>query len=168
MTFEESFKMLIGHEGGYSDDRNDPGNWTGGKVGVGELLGTKYGVAANSYPMENIEGLSLERAQQIYRRDYWDKIKADDLPKHIRFAIFDGAVNSGVGQAARWLQRAAGVMDDGVIGQGTLAAVRAMDPYKLAAVFNGQRLKFMTELKAFDKFGKGWARRIAENLINIP
>jgi hypothetical protein len=168
MTFEESFKMLIGHEGGYSNDRNDPGNWTGGKVGIGQLLGTKYGVAANSYPLENIEGLSLERAQQIYRRDYWDKIKADDLPKHIRFAIFDGAVNSGVGQAARWLQRAVGVIDDGVIGQGTLAAVRAMDPYKLAAVFNGQRLKFMTELKVFDKFGKGWARRIAENLINIP
>jgi len=60
MTFEESFKVLIGHEGGYSDDRNDPGNWTGGKVGVGELLGTKYGVAANSYPMEDIQGLTLE------------------------------------------------------------------------------------------------------------
>jgi lysozyme family protein len=86
----------------------------------------------------------------------------------VRFAVFDGAVNSGVGQAAKWLQRAVGVKDDGIIGQGTLAAVRAMDQYKLAAVFNGQRLKFMTELKVFDKYGKGWARRIAENLINLP
>jgi lysozyme family protein len=168
MTFEESFKVLIGHEGGYSDDRNDPGNWTGGKVGAGEMLGTKYGVAANSYPMEDIKNLTLERAQQIYRRDYWDKLHADDLPKQVRFAVFDGAVNSGVGQAAKWLQRAVGVKDDGIIGQGTLAAVRAIDQYKLAAVFNGQRLKFMTELKVFDKYGKGWARRIAENLINLP
>jgi len=125
-------------------------------------------LAANSYPMEDIKNLTLERAQQIYRRDYWDKLHADDLPKQVRFAVFDGAVNSGVGQAAKWLQRAVGVKDDGIIGQGTLAAVRAMDQYKLAAVFNGQRLKFMTELKVFDKYGKGWARRIAENLINLP
>jgi lysozyme family protein len=168
MTFEESFKVLIGHEGGYSDDRNDPGNWTGGKVGVGEMLGTKYGVAANSYPMEDIKNLTLERAQQIYRRDYWDKLHADDLPKHVRFAVFDAAVNSGVKQAVKWLQRAVGVVDDGAIGHKTLSAITAMDPYKLAATFNGQRLKFMADLKTWDTFGKGWARRVAENLINLP
>jgi len=168
MTFEESFKVLIGHEGGYSDDRNDPGNWTGGIVGSGQLLGTKYGIAANTYPQEDIKGLTLDRAQQIYRRDYWDKLHADELPKQVRFAVFDAAVNSGTGQAAKWLQRAVGVRDDGIIGPGTLAAVRAMDQYKLAAVFIGQRLRFMADLKVFDRYGKGWSRRIADNLINLP
>jgi lysozyme family protein len=155
MTFDEAFKIVIGHEGGYVNHPSDPG---------GE---TKFGVCKRAYPGEDIKNLTLERAQQIYRRDYWDKLHADDLPKQVRFAVFDSAVNSGVGQAAKWLQRAVGVKDDGIIGQGTLAAVRAMDQYKLAAVFNGQRLKFMADLKTWDTFGKGWARRVAENLINL-
>ena len=83
-------------------------------------------------------------------------------------AVFDAAVNSGVRQAVKWLQRAVGVADDGVIGHKTLSAIVAMEPYKLTAVFNGQRLKFMTELETFGRFGKGWSRRIAENLINLP
>lgn len=156
MTFEESFKVLIGHEGGYVNDPKDPG---------GE---TKYGISKRAYPGEDIAGLTLPRAQAIYHRDFWDVVHADELPKHVRFAVFDAAVNSGVRQAVKWLQRAVGVADDGVIGHKTLSAVVAMEPYKLAAVFNGQRLKFMTELETFGRFGKGWSRRIAENLINLP
>lgn len=166
MNFPEAFKLLLGHEGGYTNDPRDPGNWTGGKVNFGELLGTKYGVAASAYPKEDIKNLTLERAQQIYKRDYWDAIHVDELPPPARFSIFDAAVNSGVAQATKWLQRAVGAKDDGIIGPQTLAAVLAVDPYRLASLFNGQRLKFMTELKNFDVYGKGWARRIAENLIN--
>ena len=156
MTFDEAFKALIGHEGGYVNDPKDPG---------GE---TKFGVSKRAYPGEDIAGLTLERAKALYLRDYWDVIHADELPKHVRFAVFDAAVNSGVRQAIKWLQRAVGVNDDGVIGHKTLSAVVAMDPYKLVAVFNGQRLKFMTELNTFHVFGRGWARRVAENLINLP
>lgn len=156
MTFDEAFKALIGHEGGYVNDPKDPG---------GE---TKFGVSKRAYPGEDIAGLTLERAKALYLRDYWDVIHADELPKHVRFAVFDAAVNSGVRQAIKWLQRAVGVKDDGVIGHKTLSAVVAMEPYKLAAVFNGQRLKFMTELNTFHVFGRGWARRVAENLINTP
>ena len=156
MTFDEAFKALIGHEGGYVNDPKDSG---------GE---TKFGVSKRAYPGEDIAGLTLERAKALYLRDYWDVIHADELPKHVRFAVFDAAVNSGVRQAIKWLQRAVGVNDDGVIGHKTLSAVVAMEPYKLAAVFNGQRLKFMTELNTFHVFGRGWARRVAENLINLP
>ena len=156
MTFDEAFKALIGHEGGYVNDPKDPG---------GE---TKFGVSKRAYPGEDIAGLTLERAKALYLRDYWHVIHADELPKHVRFAVFDAAVNSGVRQAIKWLQRAVGVNDDGVIGHKTLSAVVAMDPYKLVAVFNGQRLKFMTELNTFHVFGRGWARRVAENLINLP
>ena len=57
MNFEKAFERLIGHEGGYSTDRNDPGNWTGGKVGSGTFKGTKYGIAANTYPNLDIKNL---------------------------------------------------------------------------------------------------------------
>jgi len=156
MTFDEAFKVLIGHEGGYVNDPRDPG---------GE---TKYGICKRAYPDEDIKNLTLERAKALYHRDYWDVIHADELPKHVRFAVFDAAVNSGVRAAIQWLQRAVGVKDDGVIGHKTLSAVVAMEPYKLAARFNGVRLKFLTELQTFNTFGRGWARRVAENLINTP
>lgn len=55
MTFDKAFDRLIGHEAGYSNDRRDPGNWTGGIVGKGQLKGTKFGIAANTYPNLDIK-----------------------------------------------------------------------------------------------------------------
>jgi lysozyme family protein len=156
MNYDEAFKIVIGHEGGYVNDLKDPG---------GE---TKYGISKRAYPTEDIKSLTLDRAKAIYKRDYWDKIRADELPKQVRFSMFDAAVNSGVVQSIKWLQRAVGTKDDGIIGPQTLAQLRAREPNRVAALFNGQRLKFMTTLPTFDRFGKGWARRIAENLINLP
>jgi lysozyme family protein len=156
MNYDEAFKIVIGHEGGYVNDLKDPG---------GE---TKYGISKRAYPTEDIKSLTLDRAKAIYKRDYWDKIRADELPKQVRFSMFDAAVNSGVVQSIKWLQRAVGTKDDGIIGPQTLAQLRAREPNRVAAIFNGQRLKFMASLPTFDRFGKGWARRIAENLINLP
>lgn len=165
MNFDEAFKVLIGHEGNFTDNPKDPGNWTGGKVGAGVLKGTKYGIAANTYPEEDIRNLTLARAKELYCRDYWGKLRMDDVPDVVRFDLFDAAVNSGVGQAARFLQRAAGVVDDGAIGPNTLAAVKRMDPQLLDKRMSGYRLRFMADLKVWPDFAKGWARRIANNLI---
>jgi lysozyme family protein len=88
------------------------------------------------------------------------------LPDAVRFDVFDAAVNSGVGQAIKWLQRAVGVADDGVIGQQTLNALAAANGDVVAKRFNGQRLMFMTNLSTWQTFGKGWARRIAHNLMS--
>jgi lysozyme family protein len=71
-------------------------------------------------------------------------------------------VNSGPRQAIRWLQRAAGAKDDGIIGPKTLAAVRAADPEQLVRRMLAQRLRFMTGLPNWPAFGRGWARRIAD------
>lgn len=161
MTFDECFERLIGHEGGYTDNPKDPGNWTGGRQGLGLLKGTKYGIAANSYPDEDIKNLTLDRAKDIYRRDYWNRVRCDDLPAALRYPIFDAAVNSGTGQAVKWLQRALGVADDGVIGTVTLAAVAKRDQFALRQAMLGQRLIFMASLPTWDTFGRGWARRIA-------
>ncbi len=156
MTFDEAFKIVIGHEGGYVNDLKDPG---------GE---TKYGISKRAYPDEDIKSLTLERAKQLYKRDYWDKVRADGLPKQIRLAVFDAAVNSGVRQSILWLQRAVTVNDDGIIGPATTRAILAADPYKVASSIIGQRLMHMANLPIFDRFGRGWSRRIAQLLTNIP
>lgn len=155
---------LLSHEGGYSSDRNDPGNWTGGAVNVGVLKGTKFGIAANTYPMLDIKNLTRAQAIEIYRRDFWLRAKCEQLPKAVAFQLLDGAVNSGIGQAVRWLQRAAGAADDGLIGPATLAAVKRMDANDMVLRFNAQRIDFMTRLKNWKHHGAGWMRRIAGNL----
>ena len=155
MTFDQAFAKLIDHEGGYVNDPRDPG---------GE---TKFGISKRAYPDVDIANLTLEQAKAIYLRDYWTRAQCDTLPPVVAFQVFDTAVNSGIGQAIRFLQRAVGVADDGVVGALTMAAVRRLDAESLAARFNGQRLEFMTKLSTWDTFGRGWARRIATNLQDI-
>ena len=155
MDFDEAFEILIGHEGGHVDHPDDPG---------GE---TQYGISKRSYPEVNIAGLTLDDAKTIYRRDYWDRVRADELPPEFRFPLFDGAVNAGVAQSIKWLQRAVRVRDDGVIGPLTLAAIADSNPHQIASNFLGQRLKHMTDLTHWDQFGRGWARRISDNLMNL-
>lgn len=156
MNFDTAFEKLIGHEGGYSNDPHDPG---------GE---TKFGISKRAYPALDIRNLTLADAKAIYKRDYWDRAQCDRLPPELAFDVFDAAVNSGIGQAIRWLQRSVGVADDGYVGPLTLGAlVRDDDPSAVQARFNGHRLAFMTNLSTWQTFGKGWARRIAVNLQSV-
>ena len=164
MTFNEAFDRLIGHEAGYSDDRRDPGNWTGGRVGAGELKGTKFGIAANTYPDLDIKNLTLDRAREIYRRDWWLKIGADEIDPAIVFQLWDFAINAGMSTARRALQRAVGVADDGRIGPITLASVKAMSVTDVLMRFNSQRLRYYTSLSTWPTYGKGWTNRVAGNL----
>ena len=156
MTFDEAFHELLGHEGGFVDHPSDPGGAT--RWGVTERVARAAGYTGH------MRDFPVEQAKAIYRREYWDAVKADQLPAPVRYAVFDAAVNSGVRQSARWLQRAVGAADDGVIGPRTLALVNAADPHKLKAALLGVRLQFMTDLSTWPAFGKGWARRIASLL----
>lgn len=164
MNFNKAFQLTVGHEGGYTTNRTDRGNWTSGQVGVGELRGTKYGISAMAYPKEDIKNLTLDRAKQLYKRDYWDKSKCDSLPNGVRFHVFDCAVNSGVKRAIQTLQQAAGVKDDGLIGPQTLGAVNAIDERDLLLKFYASRVSFYTGISTFGTFGKGWMNRVASNL----
>jgi len=164
VTFDEAFSRLIGHEGLFTDDRNDRGNWTSGKIGVGELKGTKYGISAMSYPHLDIKNLTLSEARAIYLRDFWQRAGADEYDGAIGYQVFDAAVNHGIGNAVRFLQRAVGVADDGIIGPVSLRAVRAMTVTDVLMRFNAERLDFYTRLSTWPTFGKGWSRRIVANL----
>lgn len=164
MNFDQAFEKTIGHEGGYTTNSKDAGNWTGGKVGVGVNKGTKYGIAANTYPNEDIKNLTLARAKQLYKRDYWDKAKCDELPNGLRFHVFDVSVNSGVSRGVKTLQQAVGVSADGIIGNQTLNAVRSKNPADTLITFYGFRIAFYTSLSSFATFGKGWMNRVSSNL----
>src|SRR5690606_22248463 len=164
LTFDEAFERLIGHEGKFTSGPKDKGNWTSGRVGVGELKGTKYGISAMTYPHLDIKNLTLEEAKQIYLRDFWLRAASDQYDGAIAYQVFDAAVNHGIGNAIRFLQRAVGVADDGVIGNETMKALRAMTVTDVLARFNAARLTFYTKLSTWPTFGRGWARRVAGNL----
>lgn len=153
--FDQCFDKLIAHEGGYVSHEKDPG---------GE---TNFGISKRSYPQVDIKNLTRDAAKELYKRDYWDRAQCDRLPPTLAYLLFDAAVNSGIGQAIRFLQRAIGTADDGVLGPLTLAAVQRFDAESLCARFIGQRLDFMTRLSTFDYFGKGWARRLADQLKGL-
>ena len=164
MNFDEAFKLTVGHEGGFTLNRADAGNWTGGKVGVGVLKGTKYGIAANTYPNEDIKNLTLDRAKQLYKRDFWDKAKCDMLPNGLRFHVFDVSVNSGVSRGIKTLQQALGVNADGIIGNQTIGAAKSQNAEEVLLRFYSFRIAFYTSLSSFSTFGKGWMNRVASNL----
>lgn len=167
VDFDSCFTLLIGHEGGFTNDPRDRGNWTGGAIGVGENRGTKYGISAASYPHTAIALLTLDEARAIYRRDYWDKTGIPRMPAQLRSDLFDMAVNSGPGNARRCLQRALGVLDDGAFGPITYAALERAQALAVLARFNGFRLQFMTDSRAWTIYSKGWARRIAAALQQV-
>src|SRR5215472_13268390 len=164
--FLRSFKLLVGHEGGFTDDPRDAGNWTGGKTGQGQLKGTKYGISAASYPALDIKNLQLNEAQAIYEKDFWEAAGCPDLPPRLAFAVYDAAVNNGTIRAVRWLQLAVGAAEDGIYGPATKTAVeRAIagdpDDLKLQAEVHARRIHFMAGLSGWSTYGLGWARRLA-------
>jgi lysozyme family protein len=150
--FDNFIDRVLSHEGGYVDNPKDPG---------GE---TKFGISKRSYPNVNIKGLTRPQAVEIYRKDFWQRAQCDKLHKSFAFQALDAAVNHGIGNAVRWIQRAAGVADDGVIGPVTLRAISMTDPVDLVLLFNAERLEFYAKLSTFDTFGRGWTRRVAGNL----
>jgi lysozyme family protein len=150
--FETAYDRVMGHEAGYVNDPNDPG---------GE---TKWGISKRSYPHLDIKSLTREDARAIYRRDFWQRIRADKLADGVAYQLFDFAVNSGIETAIRYLQRALLVADDGHWGPRSQAAADASSESDLILLLNAERLDFMTRLKNWPDHGRGWARRIAGNL----
>lgn len=145
-------------------DARRSGNWTGGRIGSGELRGTKFGISAAAYPAFDIQNLTIDGAKSIYRRDYWARVRGDDLPAHLAILVFDAAVNNGVVTASRWLQLAVGAGADGIVGDETIeAAAHAVGSAGIsgvAAEFMARRLAFMAALPSWTEFGLGWARRL--------
>jgi lysozyme family protein len=157
-NFAEALQAVLHHEGGFSNHVADPGGMT--NLGVTKRVWEEW----VGHPVDEKQMRALKPADvaPMYKAKYWDKIKGDDLPTGVDYAVFDAAVNSGPGRAAKWLQSCVGVEPDGGIGPKTLAAVAAFAPAELVEDYAKRRLSFLMDLQHWGTFGKGWSRRVAE------
>ena len=157
--FARSLPPVLVYEGGKVDDPRDPGGRT--NQGIIQRVYDSYRRGAGKAPQDVYKMTATER-DTIYRRQYWDAIRGDDLPDGVDFVVFDGAVNSGPGQSAKWLQRALGVEADGQIGMVTLDALKTYGDYdELVDKIIDKREAFLKSLKTFKTFGNGWLARTA-------
>lgn len=154
-VFQFAFQRLIGNEGGYVNNPKDPGGET--MWGVTARVARAHGYTGD------MQAMPLDTAQAIAKAEYWDKFHCDDFDPRIAFEIFDTAYNGGY--PIKWLQLAVGATPDGKLGPATIAATQAADPMTVIARFNAYRLSYYTSLKTWPDFGRGWANRIAHNLL---
>jgi lysozyme family protein len=156
VEFDDIIEKVLEHEGGYVDDPTDAG---------GE---TKYGISKRAYPDEDIKELTVERAKELYKRDYWDRFRTGSLPDRLRYIYVDMCINMGGGRAIKILQEAcnsknANKIDvDGGIGPATIKAASSVEPFRLRAY----RVMFYAELvmkkPEQERFWVGWFRRSCE------
>lgn len=159
-TFNVAFQQLLILEGGYINDESDPG---------GE---TKYGISKRAYPLEDIQGLTIERAQALYYRDFWGPLKCDSIFNHsIAIEVFQSGVNLGGVSAVKIVQHAinalgsAQLVEDGIMGLVTLSFLNAYaHPDDLLKVMSALQLCRYVEIAhstpSLKKFLRGWIKRI--------
>jgi lysozyme family protein len=167
-AFAAAMARVLAHEGGYQASADDPGNWTGGKIGVGMLRGTNHGISAAQYPPLDIEHLTAAEAAAIYRRDWWDRYGLGRLPAALAAKLLDAGVNIGMANAVRCLQRGlracgARVAEDGVLGTATLAATAGVAPERLLPALReaiaGHYRLIVAQRPARQRFLVGWLAR---------
>ena len=157
-NFLDALAAVLHHEGGFVNHPKDPGGMT--NLGVTKRVWEEW--VGHEVDEKAMRALTPEIVGPMYKTKYWDKIKGDELPTGVDYAVFDAAINSGPGRAAKWLQQAVGAVPDGAIGAGTLGKVAAMEPAAIIEKYQETRLAFMQSLPTWDTFGKGWGRRVAE------
>lgn len=146
--FADIIEFIIKEEGGYINHPDDPG---------GE---TKFGISKRSYPNLDIKNLTRQQAEMIYRQDFWERTRINLLPTKIAACVLDAAINNGSSRAIRWMQHILSVNVDGRIGQQTLLASNKCDINEFVVDYNIMREDFFLSLPHFDRFGKGWRRRL--------
>lgn len=158
-NYDQAIKLLLVSEGGNDDDPQDPG----GRTSRG-ILQREWNVWRNTHPglPEDVWRAPQDQVIAIYKQNYWDKLKCDDLPSGIDYTVFDYGVNSGISRSAKVLQSLVHVSIDGSIGPLTIAATNKVNSVQLINSINAQRLAFLQGLGTWPRFGRGWARRVSE------
>lgn len=159
-NFDKALELVLKHEGGYVDHPKDPGGAT--NYGVTKKVYEAY--LGRECTKQEVKDMPLEAVGDIYKRKYWDKVRGDDLPSGLDWAVFDFAVNAGVSRASRILQGFLKTSVDGIIGSGTLKAIDAYPTTVKGIIetYTSQRSNFYKTLKTYDTFGKGWDKRCYE------
>lgn len=158
-TFNEALARVLRHEGGKVDDPRDPGGRT--NQGVIQRVYDGYRKRKGQKPRD-VWLMDARERNEIYRVQYWNAVRGDELPAGVDYVVFDGAVNSGPMQSVKWLQRALRMNAvDGHIGEATLQAVaNHPDHDRLIADICDRRMAFLKALKHWPTYGRGWSRRV--------
>jgi lysozyme family protein len=157
-NYTECLRRLLIHEGGYCNDPGDPGG------------PTKYGITIYDYRLyidrngtaSDVKNMTVEQAEKIYRKRYWDALRCDELPSGVDYSVFDYGVNSGIGRSAKVLRRICGLPAGTTITPDVVAAVNARDSVGVINALNDERLRFLQGLSTWSIFGRGWGRRVSE------
>ena len=157
-NFNEALKAILKHEGGYVHHPRDPGGMT--NLGVTKKVWEEW--VGHPVGEKEMRALTPDTVAPMYKKKYWDAVKADELPTGLDYLMFDFAINAGPGRAAKTMQKAIGTTPDGAIGPKTMAALKAADPADLIAKFSMEKELFYKALPTFATFGKGWLRRVDE------
>tara|TARA_B100001287_G_C22257935_1_gene333591 strand:- start:22 stop:534 length:513 start_codon:yes stop_codon:yes gene_type:complete len=156
--FSEALEIILHHEGGYVNHPKDPGGET--NLGVTKRVYEDFGGE------KEMKDLTKEDVEPIYKKNYWDRVKGDDLPEGLDLCIFDFAVNAGPGRAAKFIQRLVNTTVDGGIGPNTLGKIKEyVDHYGVKQTIESyalMRQNYYESLSNFATFGKGWTRRVSE------
>jgi lysozyme family protein len=173
-TFDLVFPELMKHEGGYQIDSTDPGNYTSGRLGVGNLVGTKYGVSAGAMSnylgrpatVEDMQGVTQAFAKPFFRERYWNAVNADNLPLGLDYAMADMAYHSGPNRAIRNLQNTIGTQTTGNLSMADYNAITAHgNPQALAGQYIANRRTFLQGLNNYEHNKNGWNARL-DNIQN--
>lgn len=159
--FDLCLDEVLRHEGGYADHRQDPGGATNMGITRKTLARWRQVSPWWKLPKSAVQDLKRAEAARIYRANYWNAVRAGDLPAGLDLALFDFAVNSGPGRAVRTMQVLLGVAVDGVVGPLTLGAIRPRSAAALVSGLCDRRLGFLGRLSTFSVFGRGWTARVA-------
>lgn len=159
-NYEKIMDFIYVEEGGFVNNPNDKGGATNKGITI-KTLSAHFGRAAT---VNDVKNLSTFTANEIYRKEYWNKIVGDQLPSGVDYTVMDMAVHSGVSRSAKFLQRIVGVNQDGLIGAKTIQAVnnfiKAYSAKILIERFNTDRQKWLETLRDFKHFGRGWSARV--------
>lgn len=165
--FETAIKITLVHEGGFQKNPNDHANWSSGEIGVGELIGTKYGITALDMPGVDIENITVEQAVEYYREHYWKPLYSQIDSQMVANKLFDLGVLFGVGVTVAIMQETLSdfhVHVDGVFGDETLGAINQSDETSLLKAFEGNMtthaFNLVNEKPVLAQFLRGWCRRI--------
>ena len=157
-NYQKCLDMILHHEGGYVNHPKDPGGET--NLGVTKRVYEEWGGT------KDMKDLEVEDVAPIYRKNYWDRIKADELPSGLDLCVFDFGVNAGTGRSAKYLQTLIGTTADGGIGPNTLSKLADyVDENGIEDTiknFQAERQSYYESLSTFETFGRGWTRRVEE------
>ena len=157
-NYEKCLETILHHEGGYVNHPDDPGGET--NLGVTKRVYEEWGGT------KDMKDLTVEDVAPIYKKNYWDGVKGDELPSGLDLCVFDFGVNAGTGRAAKYLQNMVGATADGAIGPATLRTVHAYVQIEglehTIGEYQHKRQGYYEGLKHFATFGRGWTRRVSE------